>query len=63
VAGLTANAGPIVYSASKAAVRSMAQTAAWELTGQNVRVNAICPGLIEVSWLTRLSAKLIRRRI
>ena len=29
----------------------MAQTAAWELTGQNIRVNAICPGLIEVSRL------------
>ena len=49
VAGLFANAGPIPYSASKAAVRSMAQTASYELTGQNVRVNAICPGLIQVS--------------
>jgi NAD(P)-dependent dehydrogenase (short-subunit alcohol dehydrogenase family) len=26
----------------------MAQTAAYELSGQNMRVNAICPGLIEV---------------
>lgn len=47
VAGRRANAGPLVYSASKAAVVSMAQTAAYELAGQNVRVNAICPGLIE----------------
>ena len=47
VAGKAANAGPIPYSASKAAVISLAQTCAAALTGQNVRVNAICPGLIE----------------
>ncbi|KAL0245724.1 hypothetical protein I308_104859 [Cryptococcus tetragattii IND107] len=47
IAGLKANAGPIPYSASKAAVISMAQTAAYALTGLNIRVNAVCPGLIE----------------
>ncbi|ORX40557.1 hypothetical protein BD324DRAFT_611268 [Kockovaella imperatae] len=47
VAGLKANAGPIPYSASKAAVVSIAQTSASALTGQNIRVNAICPGLID----------------
>jgi len=26
----------------------MAKTAAWNLSGTNVRVNSICPGLIEV---------------
>jgi len=33
--------------ASKAAVISMCQTIANQLTGTNIRVNAICPGLIE----------------
>lgn len=47
IAGVKANAGPLHYSASKAAVVSMAQTAAYDLTGKNIRVNAICPGLIE----------------
>ena len=47
MAGLKANAGPVAYSASKAAVISLAQTSAYELTGQNIRVNAICPGLIQ----------------
>nr|XP_019044146.1 2,4-dienoyl-CoA reductase [Kwoniella bestiolae CBS 10118]OCF23076.1 2,4-dienoyl-CoA reductase [Kwoniella bestiolae CBS 10118] len=47
IAGLKANAGPIPYSASKAAVVSMAQTAAYDLSGYNIRVNALCPGLIE----------------
>jgi NAD(P)-dependent dehydrogenase (short-subunit alcohol dehydrogenase family) len=47
VAGIAANAGPIIYSASKAAVISLAKTTAQELSGSGVRVNAICPGLIE----------------
>jgi NAD(P)-dependent dehydrogenase (short-subunit alcohol dehydrogenase family) len=47
VAGLRANAGGSAYSASKAGVISLAQTAANSLLGTNVRVNAICPGLIE----------------
>ncbi len=47
VAGLRANAGPTAYSASKAGVISLVQTAAQELSGSGVRINAICPGLIE----------------
>jgi NAD(P)-dependent dehydrogenase (short-subunit alcohol dehydrogenase family) len=47
VAGLRANAGGTPYSASKAGVISLVQTAANALTGTGVRVNAICPGLIE----------------
>jgi len=47
VAGIRANAGPTPYSASKAGVISLVQTTANELYGSGVRVNAICPGLIE----------------
>jgi NAD(P)-dependent dehydrogenase (short-subunit alcohol dehydrogenase family) len=47
VAGLRANAGAAAYSASKAGVISLAQTGATALIGTGVRVNAICPGLIE----------------
>ncbi|KAL1412748.1 hypothetical protein Q8F55_000495 [Vanrija albida] len=54
VAGIRSNAGPIAYSASKAAVISMAQTSAYELAGTNVRVNAICPGLIETNMTKAL---------
>jgi NAD(P)-dependent dehydrogenase (short-subunit alcohol dehydrogenase family) len=53
-AGLRANAGGAPYSASKAGVISLAQTAANALLGTGVRVNAICPGLIETGmthWL------------
>lgn len=47
VAGIRSGAGPTPYSASKAGVVSLVQTAANQLTGSGVRVNAICPGLIE----------------
>ncbi len=47
VAALRANAGNVAYSASKAGVISLAQTAANALIGTGVRINAVCPGLIE----------------
>jgi NAD(P)-dependent dehydrogenase (short-subunit alcohol dehydrogenase family) len=54
VAGLRANAGGAPYSASKAGVISLAQTAANSLLGTGVRVNAICPGLIETGMTREL---------
>jgi NAD(P)-dependent dehydrogenase (short-subunit alcohol dehydrogenase family) len=47
VAGLRSGAGGSPYSASKAGVISLVQTTAYQLTGTGVRINAICPGLIE----------------
>lgn len=47
IAGIRSNAGSTPYSASKAAVVSLAQTISYQLAGTGVRVNAICPGLIE----------------
>ena len=47
VTGLRANAGGVDYSASKAGVISIVQTTAYQIYGSGVRINAICPGLIE----------------
>jgi len=54
VAGLRANAAGAPYSASKAGVISLVQTAANALVGTGVRVNAICPGLIETGMTRSL---------
>ena len=46
IAGLSGDGGPLVYSAAKAAVISLSQSAAVELAGDRIRVNSICPGFI-----------------
>jgi NAD(P)-dependent dehydrogenase (short-subunit alcohol dehydrogenase family) len=47
VAGIRSGAGGNVYSASKAGVINLTQTSACDLGGHGIRVNAVCPGLIE----------------
>jgi NAD(P)-dependent dehydrogenase (short-subunit alcohol dehydrogenase family) len=47
VAGLRSGAGGAAYSASKAGVINLVQSSAQQLSGSGVRVNALCPGLIE----------------
>ncbi|MGI9326415.1 MAG: SDR family NAD(P)-dependent oxidoreductase [Pseudomonadales bacterium] len=46
IAGLSGDAGPLAYSAAKAAVINLSRAAAVELGPERIRVNAICPGFI-----------------
>jgi NAD(P)-dependent dehydrogenase (short-subunit alcohol dehydrogenase family) len=57
VAGLRSNAGSTDYSASKAAVISIAQTCAYQLAGSGIRVNALCPGVIETGMTAPMYAQ------
>jgi NAD(P)-dependent dehydrogenase (short-subunit alcohol dehydrogenase family) len=61
VAGLRSGAGGLPYSASKAGVISLVQTVANQLYGTGVRINAICPGLIETG-MTRPIFEMARAR-
>lgn len=54
VAGIRSGAGGNAYSASKAGVISLTQTAACDLGGDNIRVNAVCPGLVETGMTQRV---------
>ena len=52
------NVGP--YAATKAAVLSLTRTFAYEFAIRGVRVNAICPGLIETPMQTKVSEGLAK---
>ncbi len=53
VAGIRSGAGCPAYSASKAGVINLVMTAAQQLSATGVRVNAICPGLIQTGMTQR----------
>jgi NAD(P)-dependent dehydrogenase (short-subunit alcohol dehydrogenase family) len=54
IAGLIGSADIAAYSASKHAVIGLTKSAALECTGTRVRVNCICPGLIDSRMLTSI---------
>lgn len=55
--GLHGNAGQMNYAASKAGVVGMTKTAARELGGRGITVNAIAPGMVETDMTAALSGK------
>jgi len=45
--GLRPMPGTAAYSAAKAALINLTHTMAWELAAKKIRVNCICPGIVE----------------
>ena len=58
IVGLIGNAGQSNYAAAKAGLIGLTRTAAKELAGKNVTVNAVAPGFIETPLLDPLRDKL-----
>jgi NAD(P)-dependent dehydrogenase (short-subunit alcohol dehydrogenase family) len=54
VLGLRPNPGSPIYSASKAAVISLTQSAALEFAAKGIRVNAVCAAIIETDMTKRI---------
>jgi 3-oxoacyl-[acyl-carrier protein] reductase len=54
VVGVTGNAGQANYAASKAGVIGLTRSAAKELSGRGVAVNAIAPGFIETDMTSEI---------
>ena len=54
IAGLMGSPQIAVYSASKHAVIGLTKSAAWECTGKGVRINCVCPGLIDSRMLSAI---------
>jgi len=54
VAGLVAAPAQGVYAMTKAAIISMTKTLAYELAGNNIRVNAIAPGFIDTKFASAI---------
>jgi NAD(P)-dependent dehydrogenase (short-subunit alcohol dehydrogenase family) len=56
IAGLLGSPQIAVYSASKHAVIGLTKSAAWECTNTGVRVNCVCPGMIDSRMLSSIIA-------
>jgi NAD(P)-dependent dehydrogenase (short-subunit alcohol dehydrogenase family) len=54
IAGLMGSPHIAVYSASKHAVVGLTKSTAWECTGTGVRINCVCPGLIDSRMLSAI---------
>jgi NAD(P)-dependent dehydrogenase (short-subunit alcohol dehydrogenase family) len=54
IAGLIGSPHIAVYSASKHAVIGLTRSAAWECTATGVRVNCVCPGMIDSRMLSAI---------
>lgn len=56
--GLVGQAGVSVYSASKGALIALTKSLALELARDGVRVNCVCPGIVETELTSRIASQI-----
>jgi len=55
VAGLRGLPAAIAYGTAKASLIAFTRCLAWELADQNIRVNAVCPGIVRTDFHARMT--------
>lgn len=63
IVGTNGNSGQLVYSASKGAVVAMTKTAAKELASDNIRVNAVAPGMIDTDMFRSIGETKVQENL
>ncbi len=63
IVGVNGSAGQTVYSASKGAIIALTKSAAKELAKDNIRVNALAPGMIDTDMVNGIGSEKIHENI
>jgi NAD(P)-dependent dehydrogenase (short-subunit alcohol dehydrogenase family) len=58
ISGLIGRSGDMPYNVSKHGIIGLTKTAALETAKRNIRINCVCPGAIQTSWVKKVTDKL-----
>jgi len=55
ISGLIGRSGDMPYNVSKHGIIALTKTAALENANKNIRINCVCPGAVQTSWVKRVT--------